>query len=189
MAEDSGRQPERLAWKYRQSQASETFTELYQIHHQEVLNWTEIKLNGRRTVDADGLVNMAYAELNKILLDPRVPIPHIKKWLFSYLHRRLLAHAKRLMRKKHGGQHKHISFTDHLVSCTRLAEEIETRDIVTRAKTVWSKFPVGEQAALVAVYEENLTHAEAASLLEIPLGTLKTRWRSGLSRLRLAFCA
>ncbi len=44
--------------------------------------------------------------------------------------------------------------------------------------------PVGEQQALGLTYFGHLTNCETAAALNIPLGTVKTRIRLGLTRLR-----
>jgi RNA polymerase sigma-70 factor (ECF subfamily) len=44
----------------------------------------------------------------------------------------------------------------------------------------------GERQAIEAAFFSELTHAEAASRLEVPLGTIKTRIRSALQKMRRA---
>ncbi len=47
----------------------------------------------------------------------------------------------------------------------------------------------GEREAIETTFFDGLTHAEAAARLNQPLGTIKTRIRSGLHKLRLALSA
>jgi RNA polymerase sigma-70 factor, ECF subfamily len=47
----------------------------------------------------------------------------------------------------------------------------------------------GERQAIETTFFGGLTHAEAALRLDEPLGTIKTRIRSGLHKLRLALAA
>jgi RNA polymerase sigma-70 factor (ECF subfamily) len=48
-----------------------------------------------------------------------------------------------------------------------------------------SRLPEGERAAIGLAYFEDLPHGAIASLLRVPLGTAKSRLRSGVARLRL----
>jgi RNA polymerase sigma factor (sigma-70 family) len=47
-----------------------------------------------------------------------------------------------------------------------------------------SRLPVRQRAVLALRYHEDLTEAEVARLLRLPLGTVKTLARRGLGRLR-----
>jgi RNA polymerase sigma-70 factor, ECF subfamily len=64
-----------------------------------------------------------------------------------------------------------------------LSDTIESgqREIVQRAL---SQLPAEQKEALVLAYYEGLTQSEIASQLGTPLGTVKTRMRSGMMKLR-----
>jgi RNA polymerase sigma-70 factor (ECF subfamily) len=65
-------------------------------------------------------------------------------------------------------------------------EQIETRDLVDRARQAMAALSPGQRAALELAYFGGKTSAEVAELEGIPVGTAKTRIRSALFKLREA---
>ena len=50
----------------------------------------------------------------------------------------------------------------------------------------WDGLPAGERQAIQSAFYAEMTHAEVAERLDEPLGTIKTRIRAGLAKLRKA---
>ena len=65
-----------------------------------------------------------------------------------------------------------------------LASEAERTRTVTKIRHTLGSMPVGQRTALEMAYFEGLTHSEIATKTGEPLGTIKTRIRSGLLTLR-----
>jgi RNA polymerase sigma-70 factor (ECF subfamily) len=57
-------------------------------------------------------------------------------------------------------------------------------DELSRVRVATSRLSEEHRAVVLICYHGELSHADAAELLEIPLGTLKSRLHSALTRLR-----
>ena len=64
----------------------------------------------------------------------------------------------------------------------KVQEKAENRVII---KNVLEKLPKEQKKAIKIVYYDGLTHLEAAEKLKIPVGTIKTRIRLAVSKLRI----
>lgn len=68
-----------------------------------------------------------------------------------------------------------------------LAGDAERSRAMQKVRGTLSEMPEAQRAALEMAYFEGLTHTEIAAKTGEPLGTIKTRIRSGLLTLRKAF--
>lgn len=67
-----------------------------------------------------------------------------------------------------------------------IAESTSATERVLQVRAAVAALSPGERQAIETAYFMELTHAEAAARLGEPLGTIKTRIRSGLAKLRVA---
>ena len=68
-----------------------------------------------------------------------------------------------------------------------LASEADRSRAAQKVRSVLGTMPMAQRSALEMAYFEGLTHTEIANKTGEPLGTIKTRIRSGLMMLRKAF--
>jgi RNA polymerase sigma factor (sigma-70 family) len=102
----------------------------------------------------------------------------VKTWLFTTLHRRFLESQRRTTRFPH-------------LELTEVAEELPTiePDLVSRLDAHSIVGLLGQvdaqfQAAVALFYLEDYSYAEIAEILEVPLGTVKSRIARGLTQLK-----
>jgi RNA polymerase sigma-70 factor (ECF subfamily) len=67
-----------------------------------------------------------------------------------------------------------------------LAESAERRRAIEKVRDILNGMPAAQRSALEMAFFEGLTHAEIADKIGDPLGTVKTRIRTGLLALRQA---
>lgn len=70
------------------------------------------------------------------------------------------------------------------VAGDRVAEAVEARDVGTAIRAAVELLPALEQAAIRLAYFADHSYRDVAALLGVPEGTVKSRIRAGLGRLR-----
>jgi RNA polymerase sigma-70 factor (ECF subfamily) len=76
-----------------------------------------------------------------------------------------------------------------LASPYNLADEAERNFMMEKARGAIVLLPIEQRKTLEMAFFDGLTHSEIAEMTGDPLGTVKTRIRSGLLSLRKAFQA
>jgi len=103
-------------------------------------------------------------------------------WIMTMAHRR----AVDRIRSSQAGRDRDskIGIRDLAVAYDHVAETVEVRIEHERVEKAMSRLTQLQRQAVSLAYYGGYTHNEVAGMLEIPLGTVKTRLRDGLIRLR-----
>jgi RNA polymerase sigma-70 factor, ECF subfamily len=98
------------------------------------------------------------------------------------------ARSRAIDRLRYEGRKKRVdpqlSDPDSITAAEESQEAIEGRDHGRRLQAALSVLTPEERQAIETAYFSELTYAETAARLNQPLGTIKTRIRSGLEKLR-----
>jgi RNA polymerase sigma-70 factor (ECF subfamily) len=102
----------------------------------------------------------------------------VKAWLFTTLHRRFLESQRRATRFPHLEMD---AVAEDLPSLEPgLVDQLDGQTVVQMLAKVDAQF----QAAVALFYLEDYSYNEIAAILEVPLGTVKSRIARGLAQLR-----
>jgi RNA polymerase sigma-70 factor (ECF subfamily) len=103
-------------------------------------------------------------------------------WIFTMAHRR----AVDRIRSSQAGRDRdvRIGIRDYESDYDNVAETVETTIENERVKKAMSQLTELQRQAITLAYYGGYSHSEVAEKLEIPLGTVKTRLRDGMIRLR-----
>jgi RNA polymerase sigma-70 factor, ECF subfamily len=103
----------------------------------------------------------------------------VKSWLYTTLHRAFLESRRRLTR------FPHLEITEAEAELPNvepdLVSHLDALDVLQLLDQVDEQF----QAAVTLFYLEDYSYNEIAGILEIPLGTVKSRIARGLAQLKL----
>jgi RNA polymerase sigma factor (sigma-70 family) len=102
----------------------------------------------------------------------------VKAWLFTTLHRRFLESQRRITRFPQVEMEAAAEDLPHIES--GLVDIVDAEMIVQMLTQVDSQF----QAAVALFYLEEYSYNEIASILDVPLGTVKSRIARGLVQLK-----
>lgn len=104
-----------------------------------------------------------------------------RTWMFTILHN-LAINRLRLVQRR--GPHVPIEHAgDHVLARPPVQEErLRHRDVVRALETL----PEEQRVVLLLVSVEDVSYAEAALILDVPVGTVMSRLSRGRERLRLA---
>ena len=154
------------------------FEQLVEHHHAALYRFA-VSLS-RNENDAADLVQQTFylwASKGHQLVD----LAKIKSWLFTTLHREFLARRRRLLRFPH---HELAEVEQEL---PEVPPELPARldwDVLAECL---AEVDATFQAPVALFYLEDYSYSEIADILEIPLGTVKSRIARGIGQLQQMF--
>ena len=106
-----------------------------------------------------------------------------RSWMLTIAHRRAVDRVRSAQAST--DRDVRAGFRDIGVAYDGVAEEVELRIEGRRVSEALSTLPDPQREALTLAYYGGYSQSEIAALVGAPLGTIKTRMRDGLSRLRV----
>lgn len=99
-----------------------------------------------------------------------------KAWLFTTLHRAFLESQRRVTRFPH----LEISSAEEELPSVEFVEQLDSQSVLDLLARVDPQY----QAAVALFYLEDYSYLEIAEILQVPLGTVKSRIARGLTQLK-----
>jgi RNA polymerase sigma-70 factor, ECF subfamily len=106
-----------------------------------------------------------------------------RSWILTIAHRRAVDRVRSAQAST--DRDARIGIRDLDVAYDGVAEQVELKIEGERIAAALSSLPEAQREALTLAYYGGYSQSEIAALVGAPLGTVKTRMRDGLSRLRL----
>lgn len=107
-----------------------------------------------------------------------------RAWVFMIAHRRAVDRVK--SSQASADRDARTGRRDLDVPFDAVAEDAETRVEGQRARAALDQLPAAQREVLSMAYFDGYSQSEIATSLSTPLGTVKTRMRDGIARLRTA---
>ncbi|MFB8387208.1 ECF RNA polymerase sigma factor SigK [Microbacterium sp. NPDC055910] len=106
-----------------------------------------------------------------------------RSWVLTIAHRRAVDRVR--ASQASSDRDVRAGLRDLGVAHDSVAEQVELRLEGRRVATALAELPEAQREALILAYYGGYSQSEIAALVGAPLGTIKTRMRDGLSRLRM----
>lgn len=105
-----------------------------------------------------------------------------RAWILTIAHRRAVDRVRAA--RASSERDVHAGFRELHTPVESVADEVELRVEGARLATLLTQLPEAQREALTLGYFGGYTQTEIAAITGAPLGTVKTRMRDGLSKLR-----
>lgn len=106
-----------------------------------------------------------------------------RSWIMTIAHRRAVDRVR--ASQASSDRDVRVGIRDFAPDVDGVAETIEMRDDARRVADALGRLPEAQREAIALAYYGGYSQSEIAALVGAPLGTVKTRMRDGLSRLRM----
>lgn len=103
-------------------------------------------------------------------------------WILTLAHRRAVDRVRASESSRQ--RDLRIGVRDHVDGYDDVAEQVEIRLENVRVERALSRLSAAQREAVTLAYYGGLTQSEVSNRLGVPLGTVKTRLRDGMIRLR-----
>ncbi len=104
-------------------------------------------------------------------------------WINTIAHRRAVDRVRSVERSTRR-DHRHAE-SEHVADAPDVSDLVIARDEGSRVRQALSLLPEAQRTALALAYFDGRTQREVAEILNVPLGTVKTRMRDALKKLRI----
>ena len=103
-------------------------------------------------------------------------------WILTMAHRRAVDRVRSSQSSR--DRDTRIGIRDHKVDYDNVSETIEVRLEHERVEKAMTRLTELQRQAVSLAYYGGYSHSEVAEMLSVPIGTVKTRLRDGMIRLR-----
>ena len=103
-------------------------------------------------------------------------------WILTMAHRRAVDRVRSSQSSRN--RDTRIGIRDHKVDYDQVSETIEIRIEHERVEKAMSRLTELQRQAVTLAYYGGYSHSEVSQMLSVPIGTVKTRLRDGMIRLR-----
>jgi RNA polymerase sigma-70 factor, ECF subfamily len=104
-------------------------------------------------------------------------------WLNTIAHRRAVDRVRSSERRIHREQRVYLESPEGPVA-SDTSDIVVAHDEGSRVRTALASLPAAQREAVLLAYFDGQSHRDISESLNLPLGTVKTRIRDGLRRLR-----
>lgn len=106
----------------------------------------------------------------------------VKTWVLTMAHRRAIDRVRSEQASR--DRTERVGHRDRVRPFDQVSEDVETRFEHQQVRTALDQLTDLQREAVELAFYGGYTYREVAELLDVPLGTIKTRMRDGLIRLR-----